>query len=181
MTARIVLALALVVGLSAAAPLPPATSPVQQLYVLKQVKPDVEKIGIVWNERRDHSDVMPLIERAGANNGVKVFVVPAAQKGDVAGALRQLIRDNAIDALWIVREDGLVDREPSRSYLIREATKRGLPVLAPSSDWVDDGASLAVFDQGGELRVSVNKPAADALGLQVPADLAPRTSFVAAR
>lgn len=181
MTSRLLLALALVVGLSAAAPLPQSPTPIQQLFILKQVKPDVERVGIVWNGQRDHSDVMPDIRRAGANTGIEVVVVSAEGRGSVAEALRRLIRENRVDALWVVRNDGLVEREPARSYLIREAAKAGLPILAPGTDWVNDGASLAVVERGGELRVSLNRPVAQALGIRVPADLASRTSFVAAR
>lgn len=183
MLSRIALALALVVGLAAAAPAPPSstTTPLQQLYVLKQVKPDIKSVGIVWNGKKNHADVMPLIQRAGASSGVKVFVVAAERNGDVAAALRKLIRQDKVDALWVVREDGLIEREPSRSYLIGEAVKGGIPVLTPSADWVSDGASLAVFDKGGQLRVALNKPVAQALGLKVPADLAQHADFVAAR
>jgi ABC-type uncharacterized transport system substrate-binding protein len=181
MTLRLAFAAALLVGLCAAAPLSQAPTPIQQLFILKQIKPDVERVGIVWNGQRNHSDIMPAVQRAGANAGIQVFVVSAEGRGNVAAAIRQLIRENRVDALWVVRNDGLVEREPSRSYLIREAAKNGLPILTPSADWVRDGASLAVFDQGGELRVSLNRPVAQALGLRVPADLAPRTNFVAAR
>lgn len=179
MRIRNVLLFVLALGLTAAAP-SRQSDPVRQLYVLKQLKPDMESVGIVWNGRRSQSDIRPLIQRAGTSAGVRVVIAPAETRSDVSAAFRELV-GNGVDAIWIVREDGLVDQEPSRSYLIREATRRGLPVLAPSTSWVNDGASVAVYEQGGQLQVSLNRPAVQALGMTVPASIASRVDYVAAR
>lgn len=160
---------------------PADVTPIQQLAVLKEMKPDAERVGIVWNQAADRDELLPRIERAAAGAGFRVIVNLASSLDEVGPAFRDLVRTHRIDVLWIVQNDGLVNRQPARGFLLREAARAGVPILAPSPDWVEEGATLALTDDGAGLRIVVNQAVADALALRVPDAYLERTDFVAAR
>jgi len=175
--------LALVVGLTAASSPAPSygtASPAQQLFMMKEVKPDLARIGIIWDGRADDA-VLQQALRAAQGYGVQVFRASVERNQDVGSAFRELHRTHRVQALWVITDTGLIAAEPTRSFLVREATRAGLPILAPSAGWVRDGAPLAVVAQGEGVRLVVNRTVAHALSLQVPAKYGSTTEFLATR
>lgn len=166
--------------LVAAAPQPAGVTPIQQLFLLKEAKPDLERIGIVWEKGiANRDDIFKDVNRASAAAGVKVFLQEADGVSGVGGALRDLIRGENVQAIWIVQEDDLVSKAATQKFIIKEAAKAGVPVLGPSKAWADAGAAIALADEGG-LKIYVNKPAATALALSVPEKYVEQTEFLAA-
>lgn len=176
-------ALALVVVALAAftaAPRPTPASPAQQLFVLKEIQPDLARVGILWDVRGNEA-VLQQALRAAQGYGVQVFRANIERNQDVGPAFRELHRTHRVQAIWIVTDDGLLATEPSRSFLIREAARSNLPLLAPTAAWVRDGAPLAVLSDGEGVRLAVNRAVADALAMRVPAKYGSRTEFLATR
>jgi putative ABC transport system substrate-binding protein len=91
-----------------------------------------------------------------------------------------MTRQHDVQALWIVENDGIVNASTPQKYLIENAVKEGIPLLAPTKDWVDAGAPLAIGKANGEVEIMLNEPAADATGLQVPNEYKSRTQPVVA-
>lgn len=165
--------LAIVIAL-AALTAPPAASadplnPLQQMYILKEIKPDMERVGILWSETApNHDALMRKVQQAAAASGVKVFVAYVDDMRDVAPSYRTLRRDHDIDVLWILDDDGAVGSSVGRNYLIKNATQHGVPLLAPTADWVNDGAPISLQRIDGAITVMLNEAAAAATALTVP-------------
>lgn len=158
-----------------------APTPSQQLFMLKEVQPDLQRIGLIWDGSLGDDALVESAHRAATSYGVELLLARVEATRDVGPAFRELSRTHAIDALWILTDEGLTTREPSRSFLLREAARAGIPVLGPGADWVRDGAALAVLESADGVRLIVNRPVAEALSLQVPEQYVAVTEFLASR
>lgn len=156
-------------GLLTAAVTAPPLTPIQQMFILKEMKPDVERVGIIWREDSpQHDDLMPQVQRASSASDVQVFVAYVDNIRDVAPSYRTLRRKHDIDVLWILEDDDTVGSDVAREYLIKTATQNGIPLLAPSSNWVNEGAPVSLQNADGDIQIVVNKAAAAATALDVP-------------
>lgn len=174
----LLLIVASLLGATTATANPPLT-PIQQMFLLKKMKPDVEKVGIIWAEDAPgHDELMPQIKRAANSSGVKLFVAYASSMKDVAGHFRSLKSEHGINALWIVDDTGVLSNDVARSFLIKNTTESGIPMLAPSQDWVTAGASVSLQKTDGEIQIVLNKAAAAATALAVPADYENQTQYL---
>lgn len=171
LSTRSLIALVAVLGLcvtTAATAAPPLT-PIQQLYILKEVKPDAERVGIIWKENSPHHDaLMPKVQRASAASGIQVFVAYVQSIRDVAPSYRTLRQEHDVDVLWIIEDGDVVGANVARNYLIKTATQDGVPILAPTAAWVDSGAPISLQSVDGDIQVVVNRAAAAATALTVP-------------
>ncbi len=154
-------------------------TPMQHMYIMKEVKPDLQRVGIIWNTNTNDEAVLTKIRRAGTSLKVQLFLAEVADLSDVAPQFRQLTRTHQVEAVWVLENDGLVDSKTSKNFLITNAMKSGLPLYAPSDDWVNDGAFISLKKEAEGLALFVNKSAADALSLSVPPKYAERTQFAA--
>ncbi len=98
----------------------------------------------------------------------------------IAPLFRALRRTNKVLAIWIIKKDGLLDSPIGKNFLIKNTVKAGALLIAPSEDWVSEGAFIAMIKQDGGIHLVVNKSAADALSLAVPEKYAERTQFLTA-
>ena len=165
--------IALIVALCLSAPTatagaPPLT-PIQQLYILKEMKPDIKRVGIIWKkDSPQHDALMPKVQRAAAATEVKVFMAYVQNIRDVAPSYRSLQSKHNIDVLWILEDDDTVSSNVARSFLIKTATQNGVPILAPSTSWVNAGAPVSLQKAGDSIQLVVNRAAAAATALSVP-------------
>lgn len=159
----------LFVGFGSVKANPTPLSPIQQMFILKKIKPDVERVGIIWTEGADaHDELMPKIKRAAASNQVKLFVAYVNRPEDVSAHFRELTGKHDIQTLWIPDDSGVLQADLARSYLIKQTTKSGIPILAPSQEWVQAGASVALRKEDGDIRIVLNEAAALATSITVP-------------
>ena len=152
-------------------------TPMQQMYIMKEVKPNIERLGIIWNNATHDEETLTKIRRAGTSLKVQLFLAEVSDLSDIAPQFRSLTREHKVQAVWVIKNDGLLDSSTGKSFLIKNAVKAGLPLFAPSDDWVSEGAFIAMKKQDGGIHLVVNKSAADALSLAVPAKYAERTQF----
>lgn len=155
-------------------------TPMQQLYMLKELKPDVERVGIVWNKEKASEDELTAIRRAATSLQVQLFLAEITELSDLAPQFRNLARTHKIQGLWVVKNDGIVDSSTGRSFLVKESMKSGIAVLAPDKDWVDAGATVALKKTDDGLHLMVNQTAVNALSMAVPEKYLERTEFLAA-
>lgn len=166
----------------------PANAPVEsdvglikQLFLLQKMKPDVQRVGLIWKKDVANQEAkLRTTKRAAASIGGKLFVGYVEDKSEVAEKFRLLTRKHDVQALWIIENDGIVDASAPRKYLVENAIEKGVPLLAPSQDWVDAGAPLTIARLDGEIRIMLNEPAADATGLQIPEKFEEKTKPIVA-
>ena len=158
-----------------------SVSPLQQLFVLKEIQPDIERVGIIWTEdRASASGLLTQIQQASAWTGITVFLSYTKEITDVAPAYRDLIRKNDVQAIWILDdEDPIVSSRIGREFLIKNTASQGIPLIAPTSGWVENGAHISFFHDGSTVRLTVNKRSADAAALSIPQRYHERTEFLA--
>lgn len=154
---------------------------IQQLFYLKKMKPDVERIGVIWKDGiPGQEDRLEEAKRAAATIEGKLFVAYVDDKSDVPEKFRAMTEKHDVQTLWILENDGVVSASAPQKYLIENAVKKGIPLLAPTMEWVDAGAPMALGKSNGEVEIMLNKPAAEATGLQVPDEYKSRTNPVVA-
>jgi len=154
---------------------------IRQLFVLDKMKPEVERVGLIWKKGVSGQEkTLRVAKRATASIDGKLFVAYVEGKSEVPEQFRTMTRQHDVQALWIVENDGIVNASTPQKYLIENAVKEGIPLLAPTKDWVDAGAPLAIGKANGEVEIMLNEPAADATGLQVPNEYKSRTQPVVA-
>lgn len=153
-------------------------TPLQQLFVFKELKPDIQRIGIIWNEdSANRGALMPKIQQASASTGIEVFVANVKELKEIAPQYRTLVRNNDIQALWIVENDGVVDSAIGQKFLLKETTQKGIPILAPTEEWVNNGATVSLKRAEGQIQLVVNQAAASALALAIPEKYQERTQY----
>lgn len=154
--------------------------PIQQMYHLNQLKSDVERVGLIWKEGApEQEQKLKVLKRAVASIEGQLFVGYVQDKSDIGDKFRLLTREHNVQVLWILENDGVVDASAPRKFLIKNSVEQGIPLLAPSKDWVSAGAPLAIEKVDGNFRLFINEPAAKATALQVPDNYEAETELVA--
>lgn len=154
--------------------------PIQQMYYLKKMKPDVKRVGVIWKKgAAKQEQKLNVIKRAIASIQGKLFLGYVTETSDVGEKFRLLTRKHDVQALWVVENDGIVNSSAPRQYLIKNAVQQGIPLLAPTKDWVTAGAPFAIEKSGGSYRILMNEPAAKATSLDVPEKYKSKTKLVA--
>ncbi len=156
-----------------------AATPLQQLYLLKEIKPGIDKIGVVIAEANpERASVIEQLQKASAATGIKVVVGVVTGMSDVAPKVRELTKTHGVKALWVVNSDQIVGSDVTQKYLVKSAAEDKMMLMAPSDDWVKKGACLSIQSQGSGVRIVVNKPIADALSVAVPVKYQDRTQYM---
>ncbi len=160
--------------------LEPAATPLQSVYMIKQLVPHAKTIGLMWKQSDDASSTMiEQIKRASASLGVKIVIADVEALPDVAAQFRDLVESYHVEALWIARNSDVVSNSTARGFLIKNAVLHGIPLFAPDQDWVSTGACAAVVTDGGTTKLFVNQKTLNALGLKVPENDASITQVLA--
>lgn len=155
-------------------------TPLQQLFVMKDVKPNLERVGIIVSKANNNEEMRETIQRAGAALNVQLVLAEVSALPDIAPNFRTLVREHKVQVLWIPYDDDVLNSPNGRGFLIQNALKAGIPVFAPSKAWVNEGACMTMTKGADGIELIVNKTAADALSITVPDAYAQRTQFLAA-
>ena len=161
-----------------ATPAPPA-SPLQQLFLLKEIAPNTQRIGVVWTESSpEHELLMKQLNQASKATQIEVVVAYAEGVADVATAFRSLTREHDVDAIWVLEEVGPMSDGLSRTFLIKNAIKSELPLLAPSDEWVREGAALSMRIADGQMQLVANESVCGAMSLNIPEKYLQQTQYL---
>lgn len=153
---------------------------VQQMFFLNKMRSDVERVGLIWKQGAANQEQM--IERANravASIEGKLYVGYVEDKSGVAEQFRVLTRKHDVQAIWVIENDGVVNASAPRKYLIKNTIKEGIPLVAPSRDWVDAGAPVTIAKNGGAIQILLNERAAEATALEVPEKYQSNTELIA--
>lgn len=155
-------------------------SPLQSLYMIKQLVPNVRTVGVMWNKSvANTANLLPELNRASAALGVKIVIEDVEQMKDISDKFRDLLQSYHIQVLWIVENDDPFTSSLSKGYLVKNSTLSGVALFAPNPDWVSAGACAALMSVGGKAKLFVNQKTLNALGLKVPQQFAQTTQFLA--
>jgi putative ABC transport system substrate-binding protein len=154
---------------------------VQQMFFLNKMRSDIERVGVIWKRgAKGQEQTIERANRAVASIKGKLYVGYVEDKSGVAEQFRVLTREHDVQAIWILENDGVVNASAPRKYLIKNTIRQGIPLLAPSRDWVDAGAPVAIDENNGAVQILLNEPAAKATALTVPKKYQSNTELIAA-
>ena len=154
---------------------------VQQMFFLNKMRSDIERVGVIWKRgAKGQEQTIERANRAVASINGKLYVGYVEDKSGVAEQFRVLTREHDVQAIWILENDGVVNAAAPRKYLIKNTIRQGIPLLAPSRDWVDAGAPVAIDENNGAVQILLNEPAAKATALTVPEKYRSNTELIAA-
>lgn len=155
-------------------------TPLQQLYVMKELVPNLQTVGLIWKQSSVNSgELLPKIQRAAAATSVKVVIADAEELREIAEKFRDLTDNYRIQALWIITNDDLTGSSLGQDFLIKNSVIKGIPIFAPSTDWVSKGACATLLNEGGSVKLFVNKKTADVLKIKIPEKYMATTQFLA--
>lgn len=144
-------------------------TPLQSLYMIKQLMPKVNTVGLMLNKSDNNaSNLIDQVKRASASLNVKIVIADVESLPDVAAQFRDLTASYHIQALWVIQNENLLSSSISRSFLIKNSTLNGIPLFAPNAEWVSAGACAAVVTDGQNTKLVVNQNTLNALGLKIP-------------
>ena len=112
----------------------------QQLAALRRILPRLRRIGLIGNPRKTPQQVED-IRRAARAARVSVAMTRIGDAKDVPAALEQILP--RVDALWLLPDASVLNDESFR-YLLLQAFRRGIAVLAFARSFVRAGALLAL-------------------------------------
>ena len=159
-----------------------SVTPLQAIFMMKQLIPQVQTIGLMWNQRLvNTSDLLPKIERAAGSIGVRVVIEDVEGISEVPEKFRDLKDNRHVQAVWIIDESSPFNAPVAKEYLVKNAIVGGIALFAPNTDWVSAGACTSLSTDGNTLRLYVNKKTIAALGLNVPDKYLQHTEFFAAK
>lgn len=154
---------------------------VQQMFFLNKMRSDIERVGVIWKRgAKGQEQTIERANRAVASINGTLYVGYVKDKSGVAEQFRVLTRKHDVQAIWVLENDGVVNASAPRKYLIKNTIRQGIPLLAPSRDWVDAGAPVAIDESNGAVQILLNEPAAKATALTVPKKYQSNTELIAA-
>ncbi|NLO89235.1 MAG: ABC transporter substrate-binding protein [Clostridia bacterium] len=167
----------------------------EQLELIKKFVPDAKKVGVIYNAGEVNSEVqVNMAEEAAGKLGLEAVKVTASTTAEVSQAAESLA--GRVDAIYIPTDNTVVAALDS---VIKVGEKNKIPVISGEGDSVKNGAmatyginyyelgkqtgKMAVKILKGEdpstmpvekqknLKLYINKKAAEAMGVEIPSDL----------
>jgi putative ABC transport system substrate-binding protein len=164
----------------------------EQLDLIKEITPDIERIGVLYNAGEANSvSLVELLKKEAESRNLEIVEATAAQSSNVATAAQSLV--GKADVIYIPTDNTIVS---ALEAAIQVATENKIPLYAGDTDSVERGAiaslSFNYYDVGrqtgkivlevlegknpGEISVQsveklqlfVNLQAAEAMGVEIP-------------
>ncbi len=151
-------------------------SPLQQVYLLKQIKPDIKRIGILCN-LENRAALPKTLSRISAQFKIKIILYDTRKKQNLAKNFKALVKKEKADAIWVF-PDEVLNYKSATQYLIKQAVTSKIILVTHDPEQVKKGATLAARIENGDMKVYINQKAADMLGLHPGEQLSNSASIV---
>ena len=148
---------------------PSNVSPLQHIYLLKQIKPDIKQVGVLC-ELGKHPKLKKKLERVGAQMQLKIVLIDTKKLLDVSKNFKRLAAKMKVDAVWIFPDEALIDKK-SQQYLVKQAVLNKVILISPIQSMVKKGATLYTFKEDAGLKIYYNQNAITHLQLTIPESL----------
>ncbi len=144
-------------------------TPLQQVFILKQLNPQIRKIGILCDLSK-RGDLPERLARISAQLQVKIIIKDTPELKNVLKNFRYLVNVQGAEVVWIFPDPALT-HPSARRYLIKEAVSSRVMLIAPDSEMVQKGATLFAEKSADQIKVHVNSKAMQLLGLDITPQL----------
>lgn len=110
----------------------------RQLQVYRSMVSDLQALGVIFDPEKS-GDFIAEARVVAAQNGLALHTREVSSRKEVPSALRNLLKEEKIDALWMVPDETVVTPE-SFKFLLLTSFEHDLPFLAASDIFVKVGA-----------------------------------------
>lgn len=114
----------------------------QQLAVYRSMVKGLNALGVIFDPQRS-GDIVEEARKVAEQQGLVLLTREVSSRKQVPAALRDLIREEQIDALWMIPDETVVTPE-SFKFLLITSIEHDLPFLAASDIFVKVGALASV-------------------------------------
>src|SRR5690606_6773349 len=144
----------------------------RQLSVYRDLVSDMKALGAIYDPQKS-ADFVEEATAVAERNGLVLHTRQVASRKEVPAALRALLREEDIDALWMIPDETVVTPE-SFKFLLLTSFEHDLPFLAASDIFVKVGALASLMPdyqdvgrQGCELATALESGRTSAARLNV--------------
>ncbi len=141
----------------------------QQIFILKQLKPDLKKIGVLC-QVKDHKDVETKLGRLQKQAQVKFVLYDIKKLPDVAKHAKNATTSKKVDALWIFADDILLDSK-TQSYLVKHSIQSKTFLLSVQPELVKKGGTACIRKGQSKPVIFLNQKAINLMVLAIPPGL----------
>lgn len=189
-----------VTGVSDAAPIG------QQLDLIRELLPEIDQIGFVYNPGLDNAlSALELIRREGESRGIEVIESPSPTTNEVIPATRKLV--GKVDAIYVPNDTTVV---AALEAIVKVGQDTKTPIFTGETGGVERGAAASVgldyvavgrttgemvadvlegkspgqidaviaYEVHDDFKLLVNKQSAEAMGIDVPQSVLDRAEMV---
>lgn len=174
--ASLALAGVLMLGSSPGARAQAAVPYAQQIYLMKTLKPSIKTIGVMGSGLSD--EAIELLARAGAGQGVGIFVARPQNAKEIAMLYKKLTVEKAAEIIWIPEANDKLMAGVGFEYLRENTLVDKVGLCVPTFALVGEGALCNFHSQEGRLTAFVNKRIAEMVGVSIPGATANTVSYV---
>jgi len=108
----------------------------KQLSLLKELLPESNTIGMIYNSGELNSEIQVDIAKEVAEElGLEIKVVAITNSNEVSAALDSIL--GSVDALYVQKDNTLASAFP---ILVKKADEKNVPIIGAVKDFVDAGA-----------------------------------------
>ena len=128
-------------------------SPLQLLYVVKQVFPDQEQV-TVFISKGQFAELEEKINRAAAQSHLKVQVCVVESSSGIGSMLSSMERNSVL----VLLESDLLLNSTTKLYILSKCKEKQIAIVTSSKTYSDSGALVAVIKRSKRQADTYSKP-----------------------
>lgn len=141
-----------------------APSPRKLFAKLKELRPSVTKVEVVYNPSKTEW-LIRQARLAAQNHGLELHVHPTNSLSQSAKLYREIFKNSHIknSAIWLPPDPTAVDNRTVLSYILEQAWKKEVPVFSSSLAHVNKGVLFAMYPDNLRLGQTLGRAALEEL------------------
>ena len=148
----------------------------QQVFILKQLKPELKKIAVLC-EIKQHKGLKAKLGRLKKQAQVEFVLYNIKKLPDVAKHAKNATKSKKVDAIWVFADKILMDAK-TESYLVKHSIRMKVFLLAIDPDLVKKGGTASIRKGQSKPVIFLNQKAIDLLALAIPPGLSETAEVV---
>lgn len=138
----------------------------QQIYLLKQIKPDVSKIA-VFCQLHNHNDLQKNLQRLQKQFQVEFFLYDVQSLPDVAKFMKDATTEKNAQAFWIFADE-LMKNKRTIDYVVKQSVNSKIFLLSADPEVVEKGGTACVRIADGKTILYLNQKSMEMMAVEIP-------------
>lgn len=141
--------------------------PADEMEYVGLLFPGTRRLGVVYDPANS-SHVVEAAARAARDRGFELIARKATSVAETFQAFREM--EGEVDGWWMIPDPTTLTTETAE-YLVVDCLRRGHPLIAPASKYVEQGAHMALVPDYGEIGRAGARVALEILGGRRPGEI----------